>query len=389
MPIALQEGGLLDQFITDAYELPWVRSLEQFAPRGLRAKLGNRNMPGLPPEMVRCLWRTTLLEHARHRLGFSTKLTYLKLDRHFSEAAARRATREQSHLFLYSPYAWEAFVAKYPHRPRRVLFQYHPHPELERRILAEDSAEYPDVGESFSAAQGRDFPEELMRRERDCWMHADRIMSASTFTKKSLLEVGADENLLDVIPYGIDVPDQFVDRSPQNDFHCVFVGSGGQRKGLHHLLLAWKRARLPETSKLTLVCRVIDQAIERIAELTPRVQLLRGLPQEGLSDLYEASSLFLMPSLVEGFGQVYLEALAQGCPVLGTANTCLPDLGNDADGIFLVTPRDIDHLTDQLESLSQTLPGNVSIRRAAQDCARRFEWSTFRQGIRAALHNGS
>ena len=49
-----------------------------------------------------------------------------------------------------------------------------------------------------------------------------------------------------------------------------------------------------------------------------------------------------MPSLVEGFGQVYLEALAQGCPVLGTANTCLPDLGGEADAIFLVTPGNVE-----------------------------------------------
>ena len=34
-PLALQEGGLLDQFITDVYELPWVRALARFAPSRL------------------------------------------------------------------------------------------------------------------------------------------------------------------------------------------------------------------------------------------------------------------------------------------------------------------------------------------------------------------
>ena len=44
-----------------------------------------------------------------------------------------------------------------------------------------------------------------------------------------------------------------------------------------------------------------------------------------------------MPSLVEGFGQVYLEALAEGTPILGTKNTALPDLGGEEDGVFLAT----------------------------------------------------
>lgn len=387
-PLALYEGGMLDQFITDAYEYPWMRTIARCAPQRVREKIGNRHEPGLPPGIVRCIWPTTLLEHARHGLGFSTKLTYLRLDRHFSLAAAKRATERRSHLFLYSPYAWEAFVAKYPHTPHKVLFQYHPHPAMEDRILAEDSAEYPDVGESYSAAPGLIFPENLLRRERDCWMHADEILCASTITKVSLLNAGADEKRCKIVPYGIDVPNAFKDLSPADQFTCVFVGAGGQRKGLHHLLLAWQRARLPPTSTLTLVCRMIDEGIERIASKTPRVRLIRGISQDGLVDLYASSSLFVMPSLLEGFGQVYLEALAQGCPVLGTANTCLPDLGTEEDGVFLVTPRDVDGLTHQLENLSAYLPGNATIRRAARACSTRFTWSEFRRGIRHAMNDG-
>ena len=86
-----------------------------------------------------------------------------------------------------------------------------------------------------------------------------------------------------------------------------------------------------------------------------------------------------MPSLVEGFGQVYLEALAEGCPVLGTRNTALPDIAGEA--VNIVDAGDIDQLIARLESLSQTLPGNTSIRKAAQKCAADFTWSRFRQSL--------
>src|SRR6185503_11385171 len=130
-----------------------------------------------------------------------------------------------------------------------------------------------------------------------------------------------------IVPYGVEVSSRPRAEVVPQEFHAVFVGSGGQRKGLHHLLLAWQRASLPGGSKLTLVCRVIDREIERIAARTGGVQLRRGLSQTLLESTYANSTLFVMPSLVEGFGQVYLEALAQGCPVLGTPNSGLPDIG--------------------------------------------------------------
>ncbi len=178
-----------------------------------------------------------------------------------------------------------------------------------------------------------------------------------------------------------------IDAKPLPDvFNPVFIGNGMHRKGLHHLLLAWQRATLPPTSKLTLICRLFfDPELEHLARSTPRVQLIRGVSAAELQSTFARSTLFVMPSLVEGFGQVYLEALAQGCPVLGTANTALPDLGEERDGVYLVSPGDIEELIAKLEGLSRTLPGNSAVRSAARDCARRLPWSGFRQKLSAEL----
>jgi glycosyltransferase involved in cell wall biosynthesis len=384
VPLALAEGSLLDQFITDAYAVPWLSNLSRLAPRLLREKAAFRQEPGIPTNHVRCLWGMTAVEHLVCYLGYSPTKTRAKLDPHFSWAAARRAVRTQANLFLYSPYAWEAFTAKYPHTPRKVLFQYHPHPTLEQRIFVEDNAKHPGFGESFAGERTCPLPEKLVGRERDCWRYADSIICASTFTRRSLLEAGCDERRCHIIPYGIDLPSVDPESPPTDSFHVLFVGSGGQRKGLHHLLLAWQKAALPNCSKLTLVCRIIDHEIERLAAATPRVVVIRGASQRQLTELYSSSCLFAMPSLVEGFGQVYLEALAQGCPVLGTANTCLPDLGGEAEGVFLVSPGNIDELTNKLETLGQILPLNKKMRMAARSCAAKFSWAAFRARIRTA-----
>jgi glycosyltransferase involved in cell wall biosynthesis len=82
-----------------------------------------------------------------------------------------------------------------------------------------------------------------------------------------------------------------------------------------------------------------------------------------------------MPSLVEGFGQVYLEALSHGLPVLGTANTCLPDLGGPGDRRLLRQTGDVDALAGMLRDLSGTLQGDEGGGKRARLCAARFTWT--------------
>ena len=97
--------------------------------------------------------------------------------------------------------------------------------------------------------------------------------------------------------------------------------------------------------------------------------------------------MFVLPSLAEGFGLVYLEALAHGCPVLGTVNTCLPDLGTEADGVFLTPVADPEALASILERLSTRLVADNAIRDAARATAARYPWSAFRQSLRDALQH--
>jgi glycosyltransferase involved in cell wall biosynthesis len=367
---------MLGSFITDAYASKPVQRLSKVLPARLREKILLRQAGEIPDGIVRSRWTSTLFERARLRLGRPESLNFARYDAGLSKAAAEFARKHCSNLFLYSPYAWEAFTARYHHAPHRVLFQFHPHPDLESRILADDKERFPFVRESYTEESGARLDDHLRQRNRDAWKHADLIFCASSFTFRSLLEAGAPPEKCRIVPYGIEV------RACRSDapksFAVLFVGAGSQRKGLHHLLLAWQRARLPPDSTLTLVCRTIDSGILQLVRET-RVDLIRGVNQAELIDRFRRSALFVMPSLVEGFGQVYLEALAEGCPVLGTQNTVLPDLASEA--VNIVGAGNIDQLTARLESLSRELPGNENIRKAAQRCASDFTWHRFRHDL--------
>jgi glycosyltransferase involved in cell wall biosynthesis len=385
VPIALAEADMLDTFITDGYFGRIPRMLGLLLPRSLREKMDLRYEAAIPISRVKCLWGAPFELQARRRFGFADWEIFAKLDRELSLAAAARARRARSDLFLYNAYAWEAFTARYQHKPKKVLFQFHPHPDLERRLLQEDSARHSIFQYSYEEEMGDRVSEAVKKRTRDCWRHADLILCASEFTRHSLIEAGADSAQCEIVPYGIDLPYTDNKSGAPESFHVLFVGSGTQRKGLHHLLLAWQIAALPKDSRLTLVCRSIDSGVKELVRSTPRVQLLHGLSANALQEFYKRSAVLAMPSLVEGFGQVYLEALAQGCPVLGTPNTGLPDIG-PSSAIFLVAAGAIEQLAAELETLSRLLPGNFGIRTQARACAARWPWAQFREGIRNALH---
>lgn len=385
VPVALAEHGLLDTFLTDRFYGPLGVAASGLLPTRLAEKVRGRHDPRLPSDRVSRL-RGVALREALHR--GSSETLYDRFDPEYGLAAAAVARRNRSDLFLYSPYAMPALTARYRHDPRRIVFQFHPHITLERSLLIADlesptrrgmapTQEFDSVLTPFRARIDAD----------ESWRLADHIVCASSFTKRSLIEQGAAPAMMSVIPYGVDLPPQPDFAAPET-FRALFVGTGLYRKGLHHLLAAWRKARLPADARLTIVSRTMEPELLSLVRSVDGIDHRPGVTRAELAALYATSTLFVMPSLVEGFGQVYLEALSHGLPVLGTANTCVPDLGSPDEGLFCTEPGQSDRLAAQLETLALSLASNSAIRRRARGVAERHPWSTFRQGI-AAVARGT
>jgi glycosyltransferase involved in cell wall biosynthesis len=382
VPIALAEAGQLDCFITDYFSGDIELAVRRLLPQLVGEKLLSRHDALIPAGKVHRLLAYSVMENLALRMGVSPARIYARFDPLYGRATARLARQNRSDILAYSSYAWDAFRATYTHRPRKILFQYHPHFALENAILTEDLSVSAKLGVTFtgSTESGAVEPDSSRIKGDSAWKLADHTLCASTFTKRSLVDAGADPATISVIPYGIDMPETPPkDAQPAGgEFHALFVGSGLQRKGLHHLLLAWRKSELPAGARLTVVSRVIDPGLVTLLSGAQGIEFRAGVTASELAYLYSKATLFAMPSLVEGFGQVYLEALAHGLPVLGTVNSCLPDLGGESDGIFLTPPGNSDTLSSSLGRLSSFLPRTPEIRDKARECAARFTWSRFR-----------
>lgn len=135
-----------------------------------------------------------------------------------------------------------------------------------------------------------------------------------------------------------------------------------------------------------------DQA--RIENLIDDLQLqdcvtLTGfVPDEELCDYYNLCDVFAMPSKREGFGIVYLEAMACGKPCLGGNQDGTLDALCHGELGALVNPDDIEEITNTLISILQkTYPNSIlyqpeQLRQAVID---RFGFNVFQQRLQDYL----
>jgi glycosyltransferase involved in cell wall biosynthesis len=105
----------------------------------------------------------------------------------------------------------------------------------------------------------------------------------------------------------------------------LYVGNLIREKGLLELLDAYTKVKqsIPETSLYFIGAvkdeRFYEQLLQHIQEkqLT-NVHLLPAKPQQEIATWMNAADVFVLPSHIEGFGLVALEAMACGTPVVGT-----------------------------------------------------------------------
>ncbi|MEB3188956.1 MAG: glycosyltransferase, partial [Snowella sp.] len=131
----------------------------------------------------------------------------------------------------------------------------------------------------------------------------------------------------------------------------------------------------------------IEQMIQEL-QLENHVTLAGFVPDEELCDHYNLCDVFAMPSKREGFGIVYLEAMACGKPCLGgNQDGALDALDHGALGV-LVNPDDIDEIADALiQILQKKYPNPLlyqpeQLRQAVID---RFGFEIFQQRLHEYL----
>lgn len=153
--------------------------------------------------------------------------------------------------------------------------------------------------------------------------------------------------------YGID----------ENDFVILFVGSGFERKGVKFLLAAVEK--ISEPIKVLIVGKGKPKKYEKMIK---KQKVIFCQPQKEIHKYYAAADIFVFPTIYEPFGNVHLEALASGLPVITTKLSGASEIITPGVNGFVV---DLPEQTDKIAQYIKILMDN-NIRKQMSKEARKL-----------------
>jgi glycosyltransferase involved in cell wall biosynthesis len=134
-----------------------------------------------------------------------------------------------------------------------------------------------------------------------------------------------------------------------------------------------------------------QQWLEQIADgrgVLRHVHFLSGLTYPEIAACYQACEIFALPSRGEGFGLVYLEAMACGKPIIGGAHGGAPEVIDDGKTGYLVQHGDAGQLATSLETLlSDPALGREMGARGRERVEREFRFNVFAKSLKKILRD--
>lgn len=224
-----------------------------------------------------------------------------------------------------------------------------------------------------------------------------RAIAVSNFVRDDLAaKLALDRTHLATIYNGVDlsrfkpVPDRAVRDAirrelgiPQQARAVAFVGNGFARKGLHFLIDAWRAL----DSDAWLIVAGNDRSTRAYQNFAARRGVANRIrfvgAQPDVPRMLSAMDALALPSLFEPFGNVVLEAMASGLPVLASTSCGAAEVIPPSMREFIVrNPDDVGELVGRVRALIAAAPDCAKIARAA---AEQFTWERYGVELLALL----
>ena len=221
------------------------------------------------------------------------------------------------------------------------------------------------------------------------------ITTPSYFSKKRIESVlSVPEKKINVIPCG--VSESFF--SQQQDYSDIKKYTGGYqyilsvssiepRKNHKNLIRAWNKisARYPEY-KLLLVGSHFDCFSDLAFNSKESSIIFTGYVDENtLRSLYKSASLFVYPTLYEGFGIPLLEAMAAGVPVITSDIEVITEVVKDC--AVKINPRDYHALSKAIDTVLSDNELRQNLTNKGLDRAELFSWNNPAQKMQSLVNS--
>lgn len=198
---------------------------------------------------------------------------------------------------------------------------------------------------------------------RKVFESADKVLVASRAVFNEALKMGCDRGKLECLPNGVNL-DRFAYGKLNNYWVRERLGVGNRplvltvralvpKNGVEYFIVAASTVlkHCPETLFVIVGDGPLRPTLEKLVndlDLTGNVVFLSKVTYRDIPYYFSACDVFVIPSIMEAFGLVTVEAMACGKPVIGTNVGGIPDTIENGKNGFLVPPRDPQSLAEKI-----------------------------------------
>ncbi|MCK4592407.1 glycosyltransferase family 4 protein [Candidatus Parcubacteria bacterium] len=191
--------------------------------------------------------------------------------------------------------------------------------------------------------------------EKICLKNLDFIISVSGHVQKKIVDVYKIDKIKTLVVYnGISL--NFENHKSKKEKFILIIGNNLQRKGVITLFKAFSLIKEKYSDlQIIIIGQDINQEylegfIDKMG-LKKRVEFKGRKSNEYVLDKMKKASIYVMPSLREGFGITFLEAMVCGTPVIGGNVGGTKELIKDDKNGFLINKKDYKNLADKISIL--------------------------------------
>ena len=179
--------------------------------------------------------------------------------------------------------------------------------------------------------------------------HAEKADVVLTPSKGSAkwIKKNINPKRIEVIPHGCNLPSK-IEPLPER-FRAGYIGAFGPDKGLVYLISAWNNRKYRDV-ELALAgdcAPALNQLIPTLNTNNAIFKVLGRVPS--VTDFYNSLSVYIQPSVTEGFGMPVLEAMAHGRPVIVSEGAGASDLVEDDKEGFVVPIRSAKAIAEKIQ----------------------------------------
>lgn len=239
---------------------------------------------------------------------------------------------------------------------------------------------------------GRGYLKKFISQMPEIIEASDNIITVSEFSKKDIIRIfNVPEEKIKVTHLAADHIFSPLDKEKSKleieknygvdeDF-LLYLGGFSARKNVKSIFIAFSRIykSLSKPYKIVIIGPSRDEhsyltKLATTLSIRDKIVFTGFVPHEDLPKFYSAASVFVYPSLYEGFGLPPLEAMSCKCPVITSNVSAIPEVVGD--GALLINPFDSDDLKNAIEKVLEDSSYRDEITLKGYERSKNFSWET-------------